>query len=101
MIELKIPAEAFSAELTVWPDGFPAGPRISSSIDLSDYPGADQVYGAQVRLKNLGYFSGPFGDEMTEDLALALQRFQGDHLLAMTGELDGDTATKLVESHRK
>lgn len=51
--------------------------------------------GAIGRLENLGYLVGD--DE--EDLREALKKFQNDHSLSDSGELDDATAVKLAEVH--
>ena len=99
VIELEVPATASSAQLTVWPDRYPTGPRIHYSVRLGDIPAATSPVGAQLRLKNLGYYAGPETDDITPDFAAALATFQRDHQLPGTGELDGPTQSKLGEVH--
>ena len=99
VIEREIPEEAFSAQLTLWTEDFPEGERLSYHIQLGDLAPASSVYGAQTRLKNLGYYLGPESDEMSPELASALLRFQQDNGLSITGELDGETTDKIEEVH--
>ncbi len=60
----------------------------------------DEVFGAKSRLSNLGYLTSapddPFADE---ELELAVEEFQADHDLTITGALDDATNAKLLEVH--
>ena len=99
VIQKDIPEDAFSAMLTIWTEDFPEGERITSTIQLDDLPPALSIYGAQIRLKNLGYYVGDESEEMSPELTGAIAEFQSDHGLPSTGELDADTADKLDEIH--
>ena len=99
VIEKEIPRDAFSAQLTLWIDDFPQGERLSYTIRLGDLPPASAVYGAQIRLRNLGYYFGVDSDEINPEMASALMEFQQDHGLPASCELDGETADKLEEIH--
>ena len=99
VIQKDIPEDAFSAEITLWTGDFPEGERVTSIIRLDDLPPALSVYGAQIRLRNLGYYLGDESDEMSPELAGALAAFQVDHGLPSSGKLDAETADKLDEIH--
>jgi type VI secretion system secreted protein VgrG len=99
VIEVQIPEDAFSASLTLWADEYPEGERLHYTIQLGDLAPSTSVYGALVRLRNLGYYSGADTDELTPELMSALMSFQGDHDIEVTGELDSATSGKLDEVH--
>jgi peptidoglycan hydrolase-like protein with peptidoglycan-binding domain len=52
----------------------------------------------QSRLRDLGYYDGPFEEQPWRDTIGALQRFQRDHDLEITGYPDTATARTLRES---
>jgi hypothetical protein len=55
--------------------------------------------GAQARLANLGYYSGPIDGALSASTKAALRTFQGDQGLDVTGELDDDTVSALEDEH--
>jgi hypothetical protein len=57
----------------------------------------DEISGAQGRLANLGYDPGPPDGRLSLKTQAALQGFQADHGLQITGRLDETTANKLAE----
>lgn len=59
----------------------------------------DGVSGAQARLQNLGYNPGPVDGVLGPQTESALRRFQREHGLAVTGELDATTKGALVREH--
>jgi len=79
---LQIPSERFECELEF------------GSLDP-----VDEISGAQARLQNLGYYHGEITGEMNEDLREAVQFFQSDFDLPVTGDLDGATHQKMLERH--
>jgi N-acetylmuramoyl-L-alanine amidase len=58
-----------------------------------------EISGAQVRLKNLGYYSGDVSGRLDEQTADSLEAFQEKFSLEVTGELDQATQDKLLEQH--
>jgi N-acetylmuramoyl-L-alanine amidase len=54
--------------------------------------------GVQGRLRNLAYFHGAIDGEMSDDLAEAIERYQRDRKLQVTGKAD-DVASVLEEEH--
>jgi putative peptidoglycan binding protein len=55
--------------------------------------------GWQARLVNLGYYPGAVGDSDDEQMRHAIEEFQCDHALKVTGELDDATRAKLKQAH--
>lgn len=55
--------------------------------------------GGQMRLQNLGYDCGRMDGEETPEFVEAVEQFQGDYKLQLTGELDDATRKKLEELH--
>src|SRR5437868_737986 len=59
----------------------------------------NEISGAQARLQNLGYYHGEISGEMNDDLQEAIQLFQSDFGVPVTGELDDATKDKLLARH--
>ncbi len=94
-VSLAIPASAEHATLTVWTGGdYPAGDRRVYDLTLGQLGDASSLDGARARLKNLGYAPGS-GAELDDTTKNALERFQRDHDLEPTAELDGPTIAAL------
>lgn len=90
-VEVKVPATASRGTLTVRDVSVPL--RIGS-LDPIDEPS-----GVVARLANLGYYRG-HADEVDEaELRAAIEEFQCDQGLDLTGECDGPTRAKLEEVH--
>lgn len=51
----------------------------------------EELIGVKMRLANLGYYDGPLDDREDDDFGAALLRFQIEHDLEATGELDQPT----------
>jgi hypothetical protein len=74
-------------------------------LDVTLYVGhldpVDQPTGQRARLNNLGYFAGALDedDEDTKLLASAVEEFQCDHQIPVTGSCDAQTQAKLKEVH--
>lgn len=64
-------------------------------LDLRDLDPPSELTGAQGRLVNLGYPCGGVDGELGPRTREALQAFQKDHGLNVTGELDGATIARL------
>ena len=60
---------------------------------------ADGIAGVCKRLYNLGYQCPTDVDEMTPEIAAALQAFQRHFGLEVTGEIDEETCSRLQELH--
>ncbi len=59
----------------------------------------EEVTGQQARLNNLGYGAGPVGEVDDERFRSAVEEFQCDNSLPVTGVVDADTRNKLKELH--
>ncbi|WP_049949739.1 type VI secretion system tip protein TssI/VgrG [Sorangium cellulosum] len=99
VLEAHLPAEARTAEVTLWIEPRPTGKTKRYVIALGELASADSVPGVESRLRNLGYYWGRSQTEITGDLARALRDFQQDHGLEGTGRADAATRAKLVEIH--
>ena len=109
VVEQKVDPEITEAKLLVY-DGDPdTGPLWVWDVHIGHLNPADFPSGARARLNNLGYFCGPATDDIDtsqddpidERTALALAGFQETNKIKRTGDLDDDTAKKLVEVHGK
>lgn len=98
-IEADVPEAARTAEITLWLGEFPTGQVRRYSVRIEDLPAPTSIAGAQIRLKNLGYYRGAGKGEIDDETRASLRRFQSDHALEPTGELDGATAGSIVERH--
>lgn len=98
-VEVDLPKEAQSAEITLWLEKRPTGKTRRYLVKLGELPGAATARGAQIRLRNLGYFWGKEGDAIDAETTRALRDFQEDHDLEAKGELDAATQAKLTEVH--
>jgi type VI secretion system secreted protein VgrG len=103
MVKAKIPRAAKQVVVRLWLDSYPEGRQRVYTLKLEDLPSVDEVLGAKVRLRNLGYYHGTIDGAPNEELRAALAEFQGDHQdthgLEPTGELDTGTAGALEEVH--
>ena len=99
LVEQKVPKEAESGQLTLWVDEYPTGRKRQYQLHLGESTPVETPKGAQTRLKNLGYYFGVVGDEMTESAKEALREFQKDHGIEQHGKLDDATITKLKDAH--
>lgn len=68
-------------------------------LDVVGLPAADTVEGVQERLNHLNYFVGKVDGELGRFTRTAIERFQRDHGLPATGELDDATAARLRGEH--
>lgn len=93
LIETPIPAGAKGGVLKV------AELDLEQVLQIGHLDPLDQDSGWQARLINLGYYAGAVGDGDVQQLRHAIEEFQCDHQLAVTGELDGATQAKLLEQH--
>lgn len=99
-----IPKEATTATLRLWTAVYPEGPQRLYQIKLMELAPPDSIEGAQQRLKNLGYYTGPVDGIENGLLTAAIRELQIDHAeshgLSPTGALDEGTAGALEEIHR-
>ena len=81
-VHAMIPVTATTADLAVWITPPPRGTRARWVVAIEDdAPPPTDVRGAQLRLKNLGYFAGDADGEMSDGLQDAVRAFQRDHEL--------------------
>jgi type VI secretion system secreted protein VgrG len=90
---------AKTAQITVWLGEYPTGAIKRYAVQIEDLPDPGSIAGAQVRLKNLGYYRGAGKGVIDDETRAALRSFQRDHALAPSGELDEATQDRLVERH--
>ncbi len=94
LIETVIPVDAEEGKLTV--------PQLDLEfpIKIGHLDPVDKDSGWLGRLTNLGYFA-PGGDAQVDDLRLhyAVEMFQRDHKLKVSGNLDAATKAKLKDVH--
>lgn len=95
----RLPADATSADVTLWVGARPNGETRRYAISLEPLPPASTPRGATVRLKHLGYWYRAPSDELDDAVRAAIQSFQRDHGLELTGELDEKTVATLVAIH--
>ena len=101
-VEKDVPESAKAAQLILWTDKYPTGPRRTYDLALEALAPTSTVRGAQARLKNLGYYQGPLRDESDDATEQALLQFQSDHAeqqLDPSGKLDAATAAALMTVH--
>jgi hypothetical protein len=92
-IQAKIPKTAQKGMLRV--------PELDMEvpIKIGHLDPVEEDSGWQARLINLGYHAGPVGDTDQERIGYAIEEFQCDHQLAVTGKLDPGTRAKLKDAH--
>jgi hypothetical protein len=98
LIDQPIPADAASGTLTVWMDD---KTPLALTVNLGHLDPADEVSGAQSRLRNLGFDAGTSDGETDEQLKAALRAFQKKNGLSESGTLDDATKDKLEQLHDK
>jgi type VI secretion system secreted protein VgrG len=100
----RIAVGVTQALVTVWTGDYPGGPRSTWSIAIGELADSSSPAGARARLTNLGYAPGA-ADAQDADGGLdpttrsALRRFQRDHGVEETGELDDATSGALRDAH--
>jgi type VI secretion system secreted protein VgrG len=95
-VKVKTKAKEAAASLTLWLGEYPTGQTRTWTIAIQDdLPPANTVRGALMRLRGLGYHLGGVAEELDADSRLAIQGFQHDQRLAITGEIDAATAAAL------
>jgi type VI secretion system secreted protein VgrG len=102
-VQQDVPKTAKQAVVRLWTGQFPDGPQQIYRVALGELPPASDLKGAQQRLTNLGYYSGPIDGAQGDELRAAVAEFQRDHAdshaLDPTGDLDGGTTGALEEIH--
>jgi hypothetical protein len=69
------------------------------TLDVAGMPAHDSVEGAQERLNHLNYFVGDVDGKLGPFTRMAIERFQRDHDLPVTGVLDRETFERLRGEH--
>ncbi len=96
----QVPKSATVADLTLWLKPPPTGTHLRWQVRIEDQlPAPSDIRGAQIRLRNLGYFTGDPDGEASEGLSDAIRAFQRDQDLPNDGELGGATLGKLTKAH--
>jgi N-acetylmuramoyl-L-alanine amidase len=98
VIERNIPEDVDEVSLKVWVDGDPPKKPRSLKLKVGHLDPVELVTGVQARLKNLGY-DCPTSGTIDEKTKAALKSFQKDHGLAVSGDADDPTKSKLKEVH--
>ncbi|HVK65664.1 MAG TPA: type VI secretion system tip protein TssI/VgrG [Polyangium sp.] len=94
-----VPKDAQMARITLWLGEDRTGPKREYSVKIGALPDIASVAGAQVRLKNLGYYVGAGRGEIDDETRAALAWFQRDHELEASGALDEATQRTLLDVH--
>lgn len=106
LLQVWVPDTAKAVYVTLWanlryPEIYPyeSGPLHWLVHLVDEIPGATDVKGARIRLRNLGYDPGTDlrEDEIDDVTAQALLEFQFDRELPPDGKLEDETKTKLSE----
>lgn len=92
-VEFEIPKDAETGTLRV------PSLDIEREVRVGHLDPPEGEQGWQARLLNIGYYAGTPGALDEKQLRYAVQEFQCDFGLDVTGELDGDTKDKLLEVH--
>lgn len=99
-VSQEIPPFAFEGELVVRATDQPESP-VAGKIKLliGVLEAANTIRGQQVRLNNMGYFAG-FSEQHLEQLRWAIEEFQADHKLPVTGRFDDPkTFNRIAREH--
>ncbi len=99
VLERDVPKGAQTARITLWLGEDRTGPKREYSVKLGALPDIASIAGAQVRLKNLGYYTGAGRGDIDDETRAALAWFQRDHELEESGVMDEATQRKLLEAH--
>jgi hypothetical protein len=106
-VTCNLPAALTQAQLVVWDSDDKKGMRYVWALALAGLFAPETESGVRQRLNNLGYHAGQASNAVADDadevpadpLGLAIAAFQEDNGLDVTGKIDDDTRSKLVEAH--
>ena len=105
-LKMSIPPGAMTGTLVVASPGDKDGNPIPGqpknqvmNLQLGDLNPVTEVSGVKARLTNLGFYMGPIDENLDDDTKRALRSFQRRKGLAVTGEADDATQSKLLEVH--
>jgi len=93
VVEVTVPKHAQNGVLRV-PDL-----DIEIPLQIGYLDPEDQDPGWKARIVNLGYYAGPEGDLDDDFLRKAVEEFQRDQNMSVTGDADAATIAKLKEVH--
>jgi len=74
-------------------------PELIWAVQVGGLGRADSDDGAFARLRNLGYYRTVAADADERERRSAVEEFQADHDVALSGQLDDATRAKLIEIH--
>ncbi len=99
-IQKEIPAFTVEGELVVHEtDDLKSSEIAKIKVLVGVLESANTIRGQQARLNNMGYFAG-FSEKDEPQLHWAIEEFQADHKLKVTGKFDDpDTQTKIAREH--
>ena len=90
-IEQVIPRDAHDGMLTV--------NDIEIPLKIGDLDPVEKVTGQKARLNNLGYRAGPLDEDNPEQFRSAVEEFQCDQGMKVTGNCDSGTRARLKKVH--
>jgi putative peptidoglycan binding protein/LysM domain-containing protein len=93
LLELVLPPNASSGVLRI------PSENLECNLQLGYLDPWDEVSGAQARLQNLGYYHGTLDGQLNDETQEALEWFQSDFGVEVTGQLDDATKQKLLDRH--
>ena len=100
VIEQKIPIDATEADLTVWvAEDVGRCQKLHRTLKISYLDPVKEISGIQARLNNLGYECGTVDGIIGPMTKSALEKFQEQNGLAISGEVDAATQSKLLDCH--
>jgi N-acetylmuramoyl-L-alanine amidase len=102
LLDARIPARAHHGALRIWARDADEGDTergLVIDLALGALDPLDHVTGLQARLNNLGYRAGAEDGIAGPRTRRALARFQAEHRLPATGELDAATRAALGRVH--
>jgi N-acetylmuramoyl-L-alanine amidase len=73
--------------------------KMSWKVHFGHLDPIDTIAGVKARLKSLGFLDGDISGSMDEKTKRALQKFQKENGLTVSGDIDADTRAKLVQMH--
>jgi hypothetical protein len=95
LLEINLPARARTGLLKIPEE------QLECELQFGWLDPLDEITGAEARLQNLSYYHGDLNGEMNDDLQEALEIFQSDFGLPVTGELDDVTKQKVSDGARR
>jgi hypothetical protein len=99
MIQMEVPADARSGQLTVWFTDDTTRPGFVWNLKIGHLDPPETNSGVQARLKNLGFDCGPVDGIVGPRTKAALKGFQSTHGLSESGAVDDATRDALRQKH--